>query len=103
MNGGKIQLARSEVSRQSIIRDFIHTVVSRLQTSMEYRRSLAISLSYTAEDLMNVFLDVPVNASADKTRCSIQDGDSSSSQPKPQDTTPSDAATRAKTLLLCIF
>ncbi|GJR64459.1 hypothetical protein Tco_0010524 [Tanacetum coccineum] len=41
------QLAHSEASHQSIIRDFIHTVVNRLQTSMKYRRSLAISLSYT--------------------------------------------------------
>ncbi|GKC82918.1 hypothetical protein Tco_1138635 [Tanacetum coccineum] len=84
------QLAHSEASHQSIIRDFIHTVVNMLQTSMKYRRSLAISLSYTTgwlgglslgrteedikvadsyllppEDLMNVFLDVPVNASTD--------------------------------------
>ncbi|GJR22169.1 hypothetical protein Tco_0970696 [Tanacetum coccineum] len=68
------QLARSKVNRQSIIRDFIPTVVGRLHTSVEYRRSLAvaISLSYTAgwlgdlEDLMNVCPDVPIDTAADK-------------------------------------
>nr|GEY64078.1 hypothetical protein [Tanacetum cinerariifolium] len=66
----------------------------------EWRHTIAahkVAVSYLLppKDLMNVFPDVPVNTGADKTRASIQDGDASSSQPKPQDTTSLDATTRA--------
>ncbi|GJV43044.1 hypothetical protein Tco_1427580 [Tanacetum coccineum] len=42
------RLAQSEMNRQSIVKDFILTAISMLQTSVEYQKSLAvpISLSY---------------------------------------------------------
>nr|GEV42827.1 hypothetical protein [Tanacetum cinerariifolium] len=39
------RLARYEADRQSIVRDFIPTVIGRLQTSVDYRRSLAVPIN----------------------------------------------------------
>nr|GEY28474.1 hypothetical protein [Tanacetum cinerariifolium] len=143
------ELARSELEHRSIIRDFIPQVVSWLQTSMEYRRSLGVPISllyivgwlgglglgWTKEqiakilsstsnldikgsktwrekhkelftlkcpyiqkvadsyllssgELMNVFPDVPVDATADNPGASTQYGKAGSSKSKPHETTP---------------
>ncbi|GJY58422.1 hypothetical protein Tco_0458314 [Tanacetum coccineum] len=44
------ELARAEIDRQRLVREFIPTVVRRLHTSVEYRQALAapVSLCYTA-------------------------------------------------------
>nr|GEV91929.1 hypothetical protein [Tanacetum cinerariifolium] len=44
------ELARSEIDRQKLVREFIPSVVRRLHTSVEYRKALAVSVSlcYTA-------------------------------------------------------
>ncbi|GKG44602.1 hypothetical protein Tco_0486040, partial [Tanacetum coccineum] len=43
-------LARAKVDRQNLVREFFLTVVKRLHTSIEYRKSLAapVSLCFTA-------------------------------------------------------
>ncbi|GJX13817.1 hypothetical protein Tco_0205575 [Tanacetum coccineum] len=99
--------------RQTTSEDFIPTAISRLQTSVEYQKSLAvpISLSYTAgwlgslglgrteEEIaeillntcnmdieggsMNVFLGIPAAAFDDQTRASTQDSGDVSTEPKP--------------------
>ncbi|GKC00138.1 hypothetical protein Tco_0986274, partial [Tanacetum coccineum] len=84
------QLARSEADGQSIVRDFIPTVVGKLQTS-----KVANSYLLPSGDLMNVFPDVPIDTAANKVGASTQDGDASSSQPKPQDTAPPNVVAQA--------
>nr|GEX47028.1 transposase (putative), gypsy type [Tanacetum cinerariifolium] len=96
------QLAQSERARQGVIHDFISTVVGRLLTSVEYRKSLAIpiGLSFIAgwlgglslgrkedeiakisdshhlslEDLIKVSLGTPPTTTYDQAGSSVKNG-----------------------------
>ncbi|GJV17145.1 hypothetical protein Tco_1362468 [Tanacetum coccineum] len=63
--------------------------------SQQLSDKVANSYLLPSGDLMNVFPDVPIDTAANKVGASTQDGDASSSQPKPQDTAPPNVVAQA--------